>query len=71
MVLPTSPNDPVFFLHHANVDRLWATWQAAHPGKKYEPRTGHEGNSADSPMAPFGVDPRKVENISEVGYRYQ
>ncbi|MFD0345758.1 tyrosinase family protein [Kitasatospora aburaviensis] len=23
-----SPNDPVFWLHHANVDRIWATWQA-------------------------------------------
>jgi tyrosinase len=23
-----SPNDPTFWLHHANVDRLWATWQA-------------------------------------------
>ncbi|NAW58183.1 MULTISPECIES: tyrosinase family protein [unclassified Vibrio] len=22
-----SPNDPVFWLHHANVDRLWANWQ--------------------------------------------
>ncbi|MCB9745314.1 MAG: tyrosinase family protein [Alphaproteobacteria bacterium] len=22
-----SPNDPMFFLHHANVDRLWAAWQ--------------------------------------------
>ena len=20
-------NDPLFFLHHANVDRLWAMWQ--------------------------------------------
>jgi hypothetical protein len=28
-----SPEDPVFFLLHANVDRLWATWQRdpAHP----------------------------------------
>lgn len=24
----SSPNDPVFFLHHANVDRLWALYQA-------------------------------------------
>ncbi len=24
----SSPNDPVFFLHHAMVDRLWAQWQA-------------------------------------------
>ncbi len=22
-----APNDPIFFLHHANVDRLWAEWQ--------------------------------------------
>ena len=22
-----SPNDPIFWLHHANVDRLWAGWQ--------------------------------------------
>jgi tyrosinase len=24
-----NPNDPVFFLHHAQVDRLWAAWQEA------------------------------------------
>lgn len=23
----SSPNDPVFWLHHANVDRLWSMWQ--------------------------------------------
>lgn len=23
----TSPNDPVFFLHHANVDRIFAAWE--------------------------------------------
>ncbi|KAF8888037.1 hypothetical protein BD779DRAFT_1672450 [Infundibulicybe gibba] len=23
-----SPSDPVFFLHHANLDRLWWSWQA-------------------------------------------
>jgi tyrosinase len=27
MLLNTSPNDPVFFLNHCNVDRLWALWQ--------------------------------------------
>lgn len=72
MVLPTSPNDPVFFLHHANVDRLWAVWQTAHSGKTYEPKTGQAANNADSAMAPFGdVDPRRVENISDLGYRYR
>ncbi|KAJ6031582.1 tyrosinase central domain protein [Penicillium herquei] len=24
----TSPTDPVFFLHHAQVDRMWWTWQS-------------------------------------------
>jgi hypothetical protein len=24
---PTSPNDPVFWLHHCYVDKLWADWQ--------------------------------------------
>lgn len=27
----SSPNDPIFFLHHAMVDRLYWVWQALHP----------------------------------------
>ncbi|KAG7092538.1 hypothetical protein E1B28_008888 [Marasmius oreades] len=23
----TAPNDPIFYLHHANIDRIWAKWQ--------------------------------------------
>jgi tyrosinase len=26
---PTAPNDPLFFMLHCNVDRLWAKWQFA------------------------------------------
>lgn len=26
-----SPNDPVFWLHHCNIDRIWAMWQQRHP----------------------------------------
>lgn len=26
--LQTSANDPVFWIHHSNVDRIWAQWQA-------------------------------------------
>lgn len=32
-----SPNDPVFFLHHCNIDRIWAAWQAQYPNAPYVP----------------------------------
>ncbi|KAK8023722.1 hypothetical protein PG993_011788 [Apiospora rasikravindrae] len=27
----SSPNDPIFFLHHTQIDRLWWLWQQARP----------------------------------------
>jgi len=27
-----SPSDPIFWLHHAFIDKIWADWQALHPG---------------------------------------
>ena len=33
-----SPNDPIFMLNHANVDRLWALWQSRdHDGPTFYP----------------------------------
>ena len=32
MAAMTSPNDPIFFMHHAQIDRIWAIWQRKHPG---------------------------------------
>lgn len=29
--LYTSPADPIFHLHHANLDRLWWSWQKLNP----------------------------------------
>lgn len=31
MGVPTSPNDPVFFLHHCYLDLLWERWKRQHP----------------------------------------
>jgi polyphenol oxidase len=31
-VLNTAAFDPIFFCHHGNVDRMWASWQHYHPG---------------------------------------
>jgi tyrosinase len=33
----SSPNDPVFFLNHCNVDRLWAAWRQKYPNASYLP----------------------------------
>lgn len=30
MPSPASPRDPMFFAHHANIDRIWAVWNLKH-----------------------------------------
>ncbi|MEW2635494.1 tyrosinase family protein [Streptomyces sp. NPDC048389] len=40
MVTGVSPNDPVFWLHHAFIDRLWTQWQERHPDAAYAPAGG-------------------------------
>jgi tyrosinase len=34
-----SPVDPIFWLHHANIDRLWVAWVAARAGRNMPART--------------------------------
>ncbi|KAJ1917956.1 hypothetical protein H4219_002897 [Mycoemilia scoparia] len=29
MATMNAPNDPVFWLHHANIDRIWSNWQSS------------------------------------------
>lgn len=38
--MPTAPNDPVFFLHHTQVDRLWWLWQQRDPKTRLHPHRG-------------------------------
>ncbi|OTB16984.1 hypothetical protein K445DRAFT_21175 [Daldinia sp. EC12] len=53
MMPATSPNDPLFFLHHTQIDRLWTLWQQEDP----EARTNAYGgiktqNSPGGPTPP-------------------
>ncbi|KAI8615860.1 hypothetical protein BC830DRAFT_1120590 [Chytriomyces sp. MP71] len=42
-----SPRDPLFFLHHAYIDKLFWKWQNLCPSYRYD----YEGNLADGPVA--------------------
>lgn len=72
----SSPNDPVFFLHHSMVDRVWAQWQERHGVDTYRPRSGYPKNNANDLMHPFDeagirVTPGDVADIRELGYTYE
>jgi len=79
-----SPNDPCFWLHHANIDRLWADWQLNQDHwklehKGYQPVSGGPTNlNANDPMLPwypnFSITPASVANfyvIDSNGYKYK
>jgi tyrosinase len=73
MLPMTSPNDPVFFLHHCNIDRLWAQWQAMHPTLGYVPVAGLPvGQNLNDPMQPWGAPTTiaSVLNHRALGYTY-
>ena len=53
----TSPNDLIFFMHHCNIDRLWAEWQHdGHEGEAHYPGPGSgedEGHKLTDAMWPW------------------
>lgn len=65
MATATSPSDPLFWVHHANIDRLWADWQKQH-------RRARVSNSSETlqPARLFGVPVSGVLKVSKLGYRY-
>ena len=65
MATAQSPADPIFWLHHANVDRIWAVWQRRNP--RARPRNGSERLQ---PPPLFDRTVSSVLDISRLGYRY-
>ena len=72
MTTMTSPNDPVFWLHHCFMDRLWTDWQIMHQEQvAYLPRVGaRSGHNLYDPMPPWTVRPADVLTTFDHGYHY-
>jgi tyrosinase len=64
MTVMTSPNDPIFFLHHCNCDRLWWQWQLANGIDNYDGPTG------TMPFLQGSPTPAEVFDIEARGYTY-
>lgn len=64
----TSPNDLIFFMHHCNIDRLWAKWQddgrqgsPFYPGPQSGEDEGHKLNDVMWPW--IGMKTGYVSNL--------
>ncbi|PWY74371.1 Di-copper centre-containing protein [Aspergillus heteromorphus CBS 117.55] len=66
----TAPYDPVFYLHHTQLDRLWWLWQERNPRERHFEYTGPASMGSDHmasvydqlPMSGF-VEPLRVTDI--------
>ncbi len=64
----SSPNDPIFFLHHAPVDRMWARWQAnGHQGSAFYPTS----SSATGPSGEYLIAGRLYDPAQTGSYTVQ
>ena len=69
----SSPNDPVFFLNHCNVDRIWERWMTD-KGRIYAPGAGqgpagHRINDTMVSIIGAAMTPQQVLDVSQ-SYTY-
>lgn len=66
----SSPTDPLFWLHHAFMDKIWADWQASPTGRN-PTSTATKLKPADmAPGIAFGVKISSLLKIATLGYSY-
>jgi len=66
MADPTiSPEDPIFWMHHGNIDRIWKLWEQNNQGKT-SPATGKLRK-----LDPWKDTIDSVNNIATLKYSYQ
>jgi tyrosinase len=67
-----SPMDPIFFLHHANIDRLWTAWASAGGGREQFLTTDAYWNGSFSYAAGLTMSRAQTANTRQnLGYFYE
>jgi len=64
--VPTAPADPIFWMHHANIDRLWWLWQKSPQGAGKNPIL----SGAAAVMDPWPNTEVDTRDIVALGYTY-
>ncbi|CEM32668.1 unnamed protein product [Vitrella brassicaformis CCMP3155] len=57
-----SSNDPLFYVHHSFIDKLYHRWQQQH---------GHDNYSGNATLSPWGVPVAAVSNLTEMCVEYR
>jgi len=74
MAAGTAPNDPLFWLHHCNCDRIWARWQKLRGERNYQPGSGgppgHNLNDVMQFLRMTGRTPSNTLSCAALGYEY-
>ena len=69
--IPWAANDPIFWLHHCNIDRMWASWNAAGGANPTDPQfTSKPFVFADTNGQQTSKVVSTVLDLASAGYAY-
>jgi tyrosinase len=68
--------DPIFYLHHANIDRMWAVWNASGNANPTDPKWLKGPSTRRFAMpgpgkAPWYYTPKEMRDLGALDYTYQ
>jgi tyrosinase len=71
--VPSAPQDPIFWVHHCNIDRYWSAWIAAGGGRQMPPANDDlfwKERFAYNLGGSWNVSVREMNDSKNLGYTY-